>query len=987
MRWWMVFVLVLLGAAARAEGQSPEASAARSPLGLSYVETKDVRIIYFDPTLTYLAPHTLRTFTNALDWERRVLGWEPYERTTILLKDFSDYGNASATPLPRNTLRFDIAPVSQAFETYAASERIYSIMNHELMHVASMDMWSEQDRWWRRMFGGKVFSQSAHPETLLYSYLTVPRFTVPRWYLEGSAVFAETWMDGGFGRAQTGFYEMVFRAMVRDGGRFYDPLGLESRGTRVDFQQGANAYLYGTRFITYLGYAYSPEQVMAWTRRDAASRRHYADQFELVFGKKLEAAWDEWIAFEREFQRRNLAEVRRHPITPHRQLVPTAVGSASRAFYDDKKDVLYAGFDYPGVVAHIGALSLEDGSVRNLADLKDTILYKVTSFAYDPASRTAFYATDNHAYRDLFAIDVDTGEERLLLKDARIGEIVFNPVDRSLLGVRHQGGFATLVAIPYPYTEWKQMHTFAYGIVPYDLDISANGRLLSASVSEVSDQFLRVWELEKVRAGDFKPLSEFRFGKSVPESFVFTRDARYLYGSSYYTGVSNIFRYEVATGEVEAVSNAETGLFRPVPLADGRLMVLAYTAAGFVPATIEPRVLKDVSAITFLAAQLADKHPIVKTWTVPPPTSVDPEKLVTGQGIYAPLEEMKLQSAYPVLQGYKKYVGAGVHAHIDDPLTLAALGITVAYTPSRSLDRDERAHVAADFRYLGWHGGASWNRSDFYDIAGPTIRSRRGAALKGGYDEALIFDEPRRLDFRSEVAIYNNLDALPGFQNIRATSTRLTTAEAGLYYTNVRRSRGAVDDEKGLVGNTVVNVNIAHGDAIPQLRGSLDFGFALPLGHASLWLRNAAGYSHGDRDDPYANFFFGGFGNNYIDSRAEKRYREYYAFPGFELNEIRGRSYSRHMLEANLPPYVFESVGTPVFHLAWLRAAAFASALWTDPARRSERSRYGNLGTQVDLSFSVLHWYQMTLSFGYAVGYRGTQRAGDEWMVSLKIMQ
>ena len=55
---------------------------------------------------------------------------------------------------------------------------------------------------------------------------------------------------------------------------------------------------------------------------------------------------------------------------------------------------------------------------------------------------------------------------------------------------------------------------------------------------------------------------------------MFSRDGRYLYGSSYYTGVSNIFRYEVATGDVEAVSNAETGFFRPMPLADGRLVVL-----------------------------------------------------------------------------------------------------------------------------------------------------------------------------------------------------------------------------------------------------------------------------------------------------------------------------------------------------------------------------------------------------------------------------
>ncbi len=397
-------------------------------------------------------------------------------------------------------------------------------------------------------------------------------------------------MAGGLGRAQGGYDEMVFRAMVRDDAHFYDPLGLVSRGTKVDFQGMANAYLYGTRFFTWLAYAHSPEKVLAWIRRGEDSKRYYSDQFQQVFGIPLEQAWQDWIAFEHEFQRANLAEVRKFPITPYRKLVASAMGSVSRMYYDEATGTLYGAFRYPGTVEHVGALNTRDGSVRRLADVKGRMHYKVTSFAYDSASGTAFFTNDNLALRDLMAVNVRTGEERMLLKNARIGEMVFNPVDRSLIGVRHNDGLATLVRIPYPYADWSTVYTFPYGNVPTDLDISPDGRLLSASMSEVNgDQFLRVWELGKVLAGDMKPLSEFRFGQSVPESFVFSPDGRYLYGSSYYTGVSNIFRYEVATGAVEAVSNAETGFFRPVPLADGRLVVLTYTGAGFVPATIEPR--------------------------------------------------------------------------------------------------------------------------------------------------------------------------------------------------------------------------------------------------------------------------------------------------------------------------------------------------------------------------------------------------------------
>ena len=129
---------------------------------------------------------------------------------------------------------------------------------------------------------------------------------------------------------------------------------------------------------------------------------------------------------------------------------------------------------------------------------------------------------------------------------------------------------------------------------------------------------------EDLEAGKAEPVAQFDFGRAMPEGFVFSPDGRYLYGSSYYTGVSNIFRYEIATGEIEAVTNAETGFFRPIPLADGTLIVLEYTGDGFAPMVIEPKPLEDVSAITFLGAQIAKKHPIVREWVVGPPAACRP---------------------------------------------------------------------------------------------------------------------------------------------------------------------------------------------------------------------------------------------------------------------------------------------------------------------------------------------------------------------------
>ena len=153
-------------------------------------------------------------------------------------------------------------------------------MNHELVHVV-------RATWKPRMTSdgagsfGKVDASSATPKRC--SKLPAPRLTASRWNAEGGAVFLRR-DGGGLGRAR-GYDEMV-RPGDGPTTSFLRPARL-SRGSRVDFQSGANAYLYGTRFFTWLAYVYSPEKVLAWLRRDEGSEAYYSDQFLKVFGLPL----------------------------------------------------------------------------------------------------------------------------------------------------------------------------------------------------------------------------------------------------------------------------------------------------------------------------------------------------------------------------------------------------------------------------------------------------------------------------------------------------------------------------------------------------------------------------------------------------------------------------------------------------------------------------------------------------------------------------
>src|SRR6202140_3410860 len=404
---------------------------------------------------------------------------------------------------------------------------------------------------------------------------------------------------------------------------------------------------------------------------------------------------------------------------------------------------------------------------------------------------------------------------------------------------------------------------------------------------------VRVLRAEALARGDATPLHTFAMGAAVPESFVFSKDGRYLYGSSYYTGVSNIYRYELATETLTAVSNADVGFFRPLPLDESQLIVLRYAAKGFVPTLIEARPTEDLSAVTFLGEQVATKYPEVQGWVAASPSTIPYESQILRKGAYRPLRAPSLESLIPVVEGYKNSVGLGASARFSDPMGYDALGLETSYSPDAALPSKQRLHVAAGVHHTRWTAGAAWNGADFYDLFGPTKRSLAGYNGYLGYDLPLVFDPPQAMDFVAKVAYYGGLDTLPGYQNVTSPSKNLFTADAGFVATDTRASPGAVDAEAGHSWTINAHANGAAGDLIPSLTGTFDVGFPLALNHSSVWLRSGASLSTGARANPLANSYLGGFGNNYVDSGGNggvQRYRELLSMPGFRLDALNGRS-------------------------------------------------------------------------------------------------
>jgi hypothetical protein len=969
-------VLILLAGAPFSSGQQ-----------LFSFKAPGLNLVYYNQAHSFVVSHLARCYSATMGFYQTFFDYRPSEPVSLFLQDYSDWGNGGATAVPKNLVFLELSPFQHVYDMMPGYERMSLIMNHELVHVVTMDKPVGSARFFRSLFFGKVMADKDNPVSAAYAYLTSPRTYTPRWYVEGIAVFMETWMDGGLGRALGSYDEMVFRTKVLEGKTIYDAVGLESEGTAVDFQIGAISYLYGTRFFTHLAIRYGPKKVVEWTSAGKGSRSSFAAEFKRVFGRRLAEEWSDWIKAEQDWQAANLKIIRANPVTPFKPLTQAQMGSISRAFYDPDKSKIYAGVNYPGQVAHIAALDTKSGRMERICDIKGAMLYSVASLAYDQAGGRIFYTADNNALRDLAVVDLATKRSRMLIKDLRAGDLAFNPVDKSLWAIRHNIGLSTIIKCEPPYSDWTAVSGLDYFTDLYDLDISPDGAWLTAAAADVSGaQKLVRMRTADVLQGSTAMETLYEFGTDSPADFRFSPDGRYLYGSSYYTGASNVFRYDFAKKKMEVLSNAETGFFRPVPVKDDALLVFKFTDAGFVPGWIPNRPVADVGAVRFLGQQIVDKYPEVKTWMPPSPASIPIESLMQSNGPYNSWGDIKLNSAYPILEGYKDSLALGVRLDFRNPLRFNGFDLSASYSLNESLPANERPHLSFNYYYWNWTLSAAMNSASFYDLFGPTKSARKGYSLGLEYSKYLIYDTPRTLELEAKVAAYWKLDRLPDYQNIEATYDQFMSGRVGLRYTDVRRSLGAVDEEKGFRLNAFGQVNYVNGRFYPRFYGVLDYGLALPLKHSSLWLRTSAGQSIGDRTNNFVNFYFGGFGNNWIDCLGEKRYREYDSFPGLEIDGIGGRNYARTMLEWTLPAVHFRRLGGVSLFCNWARLGFFASGLVTNLDDAAFRRQAVNFGAQLDLRIVLFSLLNTTVSLGYARAKENGLAWADEFMLSLKLL-
>lgn len=532
---------------------------------------------------------------------------------------------------------------------------------------------------------------------------------------------------------------------------------------------------------------------------------------------------------------------------------------------------------------------------------------------------------------------------------------------------------------------------------------------MSAAVSDLSGhQVLLLYNMEDLENRKVEPDTLFNFDVASPQSFRFSEDGKYLYGSSFYTGVSNIFRVDMTDNSIAAMSNAVTGLFRPTLISEDSLFAFNFSSDGFQPCFIPNEPITDVSNISFLGNITVEKHPELIDWQVPISSSsdLDMDSLIVQEGTYNAGKEMKLNFAYPTVVGYKNNVGVGYKMKISDPFNFRKLNLSFAYTPREwvnnllpekeeefvQLGDEELFHLKFDYEAGKYHIFGSYNAAEFHDLFGPAQGSRKGVKLGISHKKGLVYDPPRSANLSFSLSGFYGLDQSPEYQQIVVSGFNKNfylNASSTLSMSNASASLGAVDTEKGYRMSLHGSSAWSAGNFFPRVIGTFDYGIQLPGRHFSLWLRTAAGSSFSDTFNPFTRFGFGAFGNNYIDYHQTKQYRGPFSFPGVSFNSDRfiiGQRFAKAMAEFVMPAIRFRKLGGFNFFANWIQPTVFTSILYSNDSIFPSNKMY-NMGAQLDLRMVTFSLNPSTLSVGYGRAFEvdGSESYG-EWMISLKLL-
>ncbi len=484
-------------------------------------------------------------------------GWTPRRRTDIVLRDDFDLANGFASPLPFNHIHLYASAPDDLHRVPDFDDWLELLIHHEYVHTLHLDKAGGDPQRARHLFG-------RHP-------LLFPNLYQPVWLIEGLATYYETDHERGVGRGQSSLYAMKMRMQVMAGIQPMDRVGMSGVTT---WPGGSIPYLYGVHFFDFVEQRYGADAVMELVGTYSHNLLPFRVQgtFERVLGVRGERLWAQFGDYLEQRYRPTLEAVAAagtvggNALTDHGYYSGPVIALADGGAYYIRNDARRR-----PMLIRLSA----DGERREIARVRSGARLDVHPQAGALVAQPELCGNDKFYY-DLYRIDPAGGDSRRLTRCGRYRYGAWHPDGQRIFAAGGELGQSRLELLD---AEGRQLEVLWQGepdAVLGQLDVAADGEQLVAALWRPG----RGWGIERYSLAERRWETLLADGALIGEPR-YTADAGGVLFSSDHGGVFNIRRLDLASGNIETLTNVAGGAFLPSQARADEIYYVGYGARGY----------------------------------------------------------------------------------------------------------------------------------------------------------------------------------------------------------------------------------------------------------------------------------------------------------------------------------------------------------------------------------------------------------------------
>ncbi len=527
--------------------------------------------VHFHPEAERTAQVVLRIAEEVWDPITSLYEYEP-TKVHYVIKDIEDFSNG-ATYFFDN--KIEIWASSMDFDLRGTHNWLRNVISHEFTHMVQIQAAMKTGRTIPAFYLQFLNYEEKRRPDILYGFpnfiASYPLATInmPAWFAEGTAQYMRKEFEYDYWDSHR---DMILRSYVLDGNMLtWNQMGVFEKNSLGN----ESVYNAGFAFTNYIARKYGEDKLRLITKKLARFSNFTVDAaIEDVLRITGDQLYSEWKSY--------LTEKYNKRIEPVRNTL-----REGKAFDTDG----YANF-YPRLREEDGYVYYISNSVNDymgqtsIFRIKDSgrpeMVYPMIRSPFDFINGTDLLITskltpDNPGFykiHDLYSYNLKTKEEKRLTYGLRANNPIVSPDGKTAAFVFQKDGTVNLGIINIDGTGFRQITNFTNGEQIYIPVFSNDGNKIYFDYSYSDSRDIACVNTD---GSGFSFVMNEKYDERNP---TFDTDGNLIY-SSEETGIFNIYKLNLSTGEKQQITNVIGGAFMPATDNRGNLYYAGYTSKGY----------------------------------------------------------------------------------------------------------------------------------------------------------------------------------------------------------------------------------------------------------------------------------------------------------------------------------------------------------------------------------------------------------------------